>query len=309
VTGLDRRDERRHPPGDERLWNESWYFDFVSLVDGQPVGGWVRLGLYPNLDRSWYTAFLARPGRPLVAVVDLDAPMPRSSQGLDVRSDGLWCDHVCETPFDHWSVANEAFGVAVDDPGELYGRGLGERVAVGFDLEWEDDGEAYPYPGVTRYEVPCRVHGEVLVGDERIAIDGFGQRDHSWGVRDWWLFDWCWTAGRLDDGTRFHASDIRIPNVELGFGYLQPPLVAATGARSRETRGDHGFPTEGRMEIVTGAAVLDLAIEPLAFAPVLLVDDDGRTSRFPRALCGFTAADGRTGHGWTEWNQVVPTSL
>ena len=49
---------------------------------------------------------------------------------------------------------------------------------------------------------------------------------------------------------------------------------------------------------------LRLAIEPVAFAPVLLEDGAGRTSRFPRALCRFTdGPTGRRGVGWTEWNQ------
>jgi hypothetical protein len=48
---------------------------------------------------------------------------------------------------------------------------------------------------------------------------------------------------------------------------------------------------------------LELDIEPLAFAPLLLTADDGRISRFPRAMARFTAKDGRAGAGWIEWNQ------
>jgi hypothetical protein len=52
-------------------------------------------------------------------------------------------------------------------------------------------------------------------------------------------------------------------------------------------------------------AGLELGMEPLAFAPALLVGPDGQVGRFPRALCRFTeqSGEGRTGHGWTEWNQ------
>ena len=39
------------------------------------------------------------------------------------------------------------------------------------------------------------------------SVSGQGQRDHSWGVRDWWAFGWCWAAARLDDGTRVHMVD------------------------------------------------------------------------------------------------------
>ena len=45
---------------------------------------------------------------------------------------------------------------------------------------------------------------------------------------------------------------------------------------------------------------------PLAFGPVLLRNDDGRTSDFPRAMVRYRADDGREGLGWIEWNQPAP---
>ena len=48
---------------------------------------------------------------------------------------------------------------------------------------------------------------------------------------------------------------------------------------------------------------LDLVIDPVASAPLVLTADDGRVSRFPRGQVRFTAGDGRTGTGWIEWNQ------
>lgn len=306
---VDPADESRHERGTEEYWQESWYFDFAAR-DGS-IGGWVRLGLYPNLAGgvAWYHAFVCGPGRPTVAVADLEVPLPSSS--LEVRSHGLWADHLGTHPLERWQVSNEAHGVAIEDPAELYrpSGARGDQVAMGLDLEWETDGEPYHYAYTTRYEIPCQVHGEILLGSERIDFDGTGQRDHSWGVRDWWQFGWVWTAGHLDDGTRFHAADIRSPGGRVGFGYLQPRGAAVVPAawpdptdgsvHAEEELGAEGLPTSASMSI----AGLDLAMQPLAFAPALLVAPDGRTGRFPRALCRFTAPDGRAGHGWTEWNQ------
>jgi hypothetical protein len=292
-------DERSHAPGPQPLWGESWYFDFFA-PDGA-YGGWVRAGLYPNLGVTWYHAFLVGRGRPTIAVAEYEAPLPVPGS-LELRAHGLWADHICETPLDHWTLGNEAYALGVDDPADLYTAvPIGDHVPVSFDLEWETAGDAYHYVHTTRYEVPCTVHGEVAVGDERLTLDGFGQRDHSWSVRDWWQFDWCWTAGRLEDGTRFHGSDIRIPGVDVGFGYEQSAhgRTATNSVNAHETLGPHGFPTEAAIAI----GDLDLTIEPIAFAPAYL-QHEGRVTRFPRALCGFTAADGRTGFGWTEWNQV-----
>jgi len=300
VTDVLPTDEGRHEPGPEPLWGESWYFDFFA-PDGS-VGGWIRIGLYPNLGVTWYHAYLVGPDRQTIAVADYEAPLPRAP-GLELRAHGLWADHIVETPLEHLTVGNEAHGLGVDDPADLYAtEPRGDQVPLAFDLEWETAGRPYHYIHTTRYEIPCAVHGTVDVGRERIELDGFGQRDHSWGVRDWWQFGWVWTAGRLDDGTRFHGSDIRIPDIDVGFGYRQRDggITATNAVHATENLGPDDFPTDGSIAI--GDLALD--VEPIAFAPALLAWE-GRVSRFPRALCAFTAGD-RRGLGWTEWNQPAP---
>jgi hypothetical protein len=142
-------------------------------------------------------------------------------------------------------------------------------------------------------------------------VDGHGQRDQSWGVRDWWAFGWCWCSLRLDDGTRVHLADIRVPGMPMFFGYVQTPgVVAPLGAlRVTEEIVQHGFPKKARIELTglpsddTPPTGLGLDVTPTAFGPVLLRNDDGRTSRFPRALLACRADDGRNGTGWIEWNQ------
>lgn len=68
---------------------------------------------------------------------------------------------------------------------------------------------------------------------------------------------------------------------------------------NRADLGQHGFPTTARWRI----GAVDLGVEPVAFSPVQVTMADGRESRLVRAWCRLSADDGRTGHGWTEWNQ------
>jgi hypothetical protein len=305
-AGLTAADESYHPPGEGDWWGESWYYDFAT--HDATLGGYVRLGLYPNRTVAWYWACVVGEGRRLVTVVDHDVRPPRPPS-LEIRAEGLWADHNIETPFDHISLGCEAFALGLDDPAAMYGPDgppVGDRVGFGLDLEWETDGAAYVYPpGTTRYEVPCRVHGEVLVGDERIELDAIGERDHSWGTRDWWTLGWTWSAGWLEDGTRFHGTTVRLGEDVVPYhpGFVQPPGGALAGVEHTAATwvpGVHGFPASATV----GYDDLRLDVEPVAFAPVLLEDGAGRLSRFPRALCRFRdAATGRTGAGWVEWNQ------
>lgn len=298
---VDPADEGRHDADGEPLWNESWYFDFAS-ADGD-LGGYVRLGLYPNLDRVWYWACVVGRDRPLVTVIDHEVPLPRPGGTLELRSSGLWADQQAETPLDHWSVGLEAFAVALDDPTATYGDLRGDRVPLGFDLEWETVGTPYRWPApLDRYEIPCRVHGEILCGDEQIDFDGLGQRDHSWGVRDWWALDWCWFAGRFDDGASFHGA--RPEGLDFAAGYVQDD----SGLREIETCDVVTEPGPDGLVQSAELRFLDcrLRVEPVAWSPVLLTADDGRRSRFPRALARFTDAGerARSGVGWIEFNQV-----
>ena len=300
---VDPADEGRHVPGDDPLWNESPYLDFVS-ADGS-VAGYARIGLYPNLGVTWWTMMLVRDGRPLVASVAYDLPVPTT--GFDLAADGYRVDAGAVRPLDTFHVGAAVTAVSHDEPVAVYRGDPGRPATLAMDLTWTTDGVPYQYEVTTRYEVPCLVRGEVAIGDQRFAIDGQGQRDHSWGERDWWAFGWCWAAARLDDGTRVHLADIRIPGHPLAFGYVQPPDPPAarvwpvSSLEVTEALGASGLPVSGTARVEPGA--LDLSIEPLAFGPVVLESPDGRLSRFPRAVARFTAADGRTGLGWIEWNQ------
>ena len=180
----------------------------------------------------------------------------------------------------------------------------GVATRVDFDLEWTTDGTPYHYLLTSRYEIPCTVAGELAVGAESFTVRGHGQRDHSWGVRDWWAFGWCWAAPRLDDGTRLHLADIRIPGHPVGFGYIQTrghDVQVVDTATVREELGPWGMPTHAQARLEPGG--LELEITPVAFAPLVLRAPDGRTSRFPHASARFVTDDGRAGTGWIEWNQ------
>lgn len=304
---VDPEDEHPHPPGGEELWSESYYADFVS-EDGS-LGGYVRLGVYPNLGVSWWTAMIVSPGRPLVAWTDyhlpVPAPGPAEGTGLALQARGL--DLSCDAPAPLEAFAVRAVGTAEehDRPEDVYERRPGRSVEVALDLTWRTDGSPYHYLLTTRYEIPCLVEGRLRLDGDELPLAGSGQRDHSWGVRDWWSLGWCWASVRLGDGTRIHTTDVRVPG-SPAFGYVQSggAVRPVTGLAVGEELGEHGFPRSAHIEVDPGG--LELTVTPLAFGPLLLEATDGRLSRFPRALARFDAADGRSGLGWIEWNQPQP---
>jgi hypothetical protein len=295
-------DERRHAPGPEPLWNESWYFDAVS--DDGSLGLYVRLGRLPNQGITLYTAAICRPGRPSIMVIDPRAPLPGfddDSQAIEIE--GLYAEQRCERPLERFRVTLAGTAEAHADQSAPLRAEAGAPVEVELDLAWETDGIPYAWRQTTRYEIPCRVTGRVRVGDERIEFSGLGQRDHSWGSRDWWAVDWMWSALHFDDGTHTHA--VGIPQMPgFGVGYVQKGerISEITSVEATEDVNDNGLIDCAR--IVSGPGELEVEVEPLAFGALRLEAPDGRISLFPRAMCRVRAADGRAGTGWVEWNRV-----
>jgi hypothetical protein len=266
---------------------------------------------------AWWTAWIVRRDQPGICSVDYRAPVP-PGDGLVSTSDSVGRVEVdLRRPLEEFRLVIDSPAVLVAKPSDAYrenGVTPGTPARLVADLTWFTDGVPYHYSVTTRYEIPCTVRGAVTIGDEVLQVDGHGQRDHSWGVRDWWAFGWCWCSLRLDDGTRVHLADIRVPGMPMFFGYVQTPgTVAPLSALSvSEELVQHGFPRQARIDLTAGimggtdappALAFGLDVTPLAFGPVLLTNDDGRTSRFPRALLACRADDGCTGTGWIEWNQ------
>jgi hypothetical protein len=296
-------DEGRHEPGPEPLWNESWYFDAVS--DGGDLGVYVRLGRLPNQGVALYTACVCGPGRPSVMLVDAAAPLPAAGddmQLIDLR-DVLVASQHCVEPLERFQLVVGGRGSGfIDESAPLRGES-GDPVEIELDLTWQTDGIPYSWRQSTRYEIPCRVTGTVRVGDETISFAGPGQRDHSWGARDWWAVDWMWSGLHLEDGTHIHA--VGVPQMPgYGVGYIQrgDELSEVDAVTATETVAANGLIEQPR--IVLGPPELQLDVEPVAFGALRLEAPDGRVSLFPRAMCRITSADGRTGSGWVEWNRV-----
>jgi hypothetical protein len=112
----------------------------------------------PGASCSFHTTITV-PGVGVVAVHDDDVPSPRVPGALEIRAEGLWAEMLCETPGEHWSFGLEAFGLRFDTAEEAATSDVGDRIAVGYDLEWE---------------TPDRVIGDLLVGRATIAIDATG---------------------------------------------------------------------------------------------------------------------------------------
>ncbi len=298
----DPADEAAHVPGDEPLWNESWYFDFADAEQG--IGGWIRLGLIPHQKVAWINALVCGPDIATVALLDFHAPLPDDPNR--VAGHGIQMEHGATVPLREYRVAVRGPARSFDDPAGLLHEQPGEPGDLSMDLTWTTSGTPYAYRIATRYEIPCTVSGTVTIDGHTVTLEAVpGQRDHSHGVRDWWSMDWVWSALHLEDGTHLHGVDLRIPGMSpVSVGYIAPPdgaVTETTTVAADAVLADNGLPVSTTLTMNPGP--ITATIEVRGHAPVRLVSPDGRVSFFPRAWAAVRTEDGRHGVGWLEWNR------
>jgi thiamine kinase-like enzyme len=297
-------DEAPHQPAADPFWNESWYFDGVSLGRRGPEAGvYVRLGNVPNQPGGVYSVAVVRPGRPTVMVTDYSCPRP--SLGTDrqtVTRTDYHAVHDCVQQLAEFRLQFDGAARQYADDADPLNGNPGDPVQLHLDLQWLTDGAPYQWRATTRYEIPCQVKGTIIIDGEEITITGPGQRDHSWGSRDWWANDWMWTAFHLDDGTRVHA--VTLPDHPgMAVGYIQSDgqvVEELTVGSSTAAHAADGLVTAAHLTL--GSGPLEIDVQPLGFGALRMEAPDGRVSFFPRAMAAFRTGDGRCGVGWIEWN-------
>jgi hypothetical protein len=169
--------ERRQEPGSERGWAEVHRVD-AWAEDASLAVTW-SVTARPGAGTAGFSAAVVEAGRAPVVLVDHDVELPPAS--WELRTSGLWADHICETPLEHWSYGLEAFALEIEDPAELRGRAVGHRLPLGWELEFEASAAA-EWHGPDAYRQHGEVHGLVLVGRRRLDVELRAVRHHWWGT-------------------------------------------------------------------------------------------------------------------------------
>ena len=143
----------------------------IGLISGYRIVG----------DSAWYWAALSRVGAPLLHVADWHVPL--RSNPLLVKGDGLWAEHTCDAPMEQWTVTNETYAAALDDPDDALDRAYGVPTALSWDLEWYATSQ--PRSASHGYEQAGVVHGDIeLGGADRLRLtEASAHRWHRWDAQ------------------------------------------------------------------------------------------------------------------------------
>jgi len=191
---IQAKDEFTHPLGAESNFNESMYFNFFDRARG--CGGFLRIGNRANEGYAEVTVCVYLP----TSEVLFNWRRPEISDNSALDAGGVTFE-VIEPLISHRTTYE---GTAVflaeprqmAEPREAFQRNPHKPVSI--DLTHEAVGPvfgtAHAQAGTVdpdkefaraHYEQHMRVRGSLVIDGEKIEIDGYGLRDHSWGPRYW----------------------------------------------------------------------------------------------------------------------------
>lgn len=329
---MDDRDEFFHLPGDDEYWSESHYLDAV----GEDVQVEARLGWYPNRNVANVFAYVLT-DEATYAIRD-EAIDPAAVHGTTVDAPALRFELEPVTVGREWRVRIDGAARRCDSPGAVLA-GDGERVHLDCEFVARARHEPFLYsegavwpggPDEDRYEVATRVEGEVTIGGggtgeseatgRTLTIEGPGERDHSWGTRDWTAAEWLWISGGFDDGAAYNHLSAWLPGdappaaepvVTNGFWFdgetVHPITDAAVSAdptfsaRTATAWAEDGEAPAIDLSLAWAAGSATVAVEPLATTPVDWEDpDSGGRALLNRSPARQTRDDDVAGRGFLE---------
>ena len=189
-------DEELHVVGGQRHWQESYYFNWYD--PGSDYFGLVRLGYRFGDGQVDAIVVAVVDGRPHYIYPGVNLALRESVASLSPDR-GLRAGRLelrMEAPLSRWRL-------------ELSGDHA-------MDLSWRATTPAFDYSlgrrampddlAAMHFEQSGKVRGWTNFRGRRLTIDGVGQRDKSWGVRDWSrLRGWNWISAQFADDLSFNA--------------------------------------------------------------------------------------------------------
>jgi hypothetical protein len=207
-----------HEFGSQEEWNESFYFNFYDR--GQDICGFMRIGLKPNKKQKDVFCFLMLPDGSVMGMKDSVAMEDNelTAGGLKlvkVEDERTWhLEFSGELPKMHKDAEKESVSFALDFTAlnNIYDY----RESVSGDKEKMAQAVASEHT-----EQFGKTTGKLNIGTRVYDINALGERDHSWGVRDWTAPRmWVWITCQFDDGYAFNLTKLFMDKGEVDAGFI-----------------------------------------------------------------------------------------
>jgi hypothetical protein len=178
----NKEDDFLHAPDEREKWRESYYFNWVDL-DNQ-ISGFTTLGILPNEEKRELVFILFFKNKRMVYYKEPQLENYNHEVNPNsVLKDKNLCYKMIK-PMEEWKILHSSrkykFEISFKNRFSPYYFGKDSSAS------WHRHFECSGY-----------VSGSLLLRNgKELDVKGFGQRDKSWGYRDWHQFD-KWYAGHF----------------------------------------------------------------------------------------------------------------
>ena len=300
-------------------WNESYYFAFYSKE--HKIGGVSRIGFKPNKPESMTFFFLFLPDG---SAAGYHLANKNKDYTKALRVGGM--SHLPQ-PDESWRYEFEGNMILVKNPETLPKvREQPDLIAgspkVEMKFSFKPVNPPYEYAeymtpeslelgkkaGDKHWEQIATVNGELVVGKQVYKLTNIiGQRDHTYGVRDWtgvgnWLYYVVWFNEKLAiNPAAIVADDGRMSTG--GFLYKDGKNIPLKTIKilDQRFRADGIFPVSSELEITDNLGkkhVLKARVGPIV--PVPFQDEKGGQSILIQSIGSFTLDGAEGGYGTFE---------
>lgn len=338
-------DEHWHPPTKHRHWNESFYFNFFDQTTGWACAA--RVGVTPNAGERDGFICLYLPDQ-TTGFIRLTEPVgvlgdPIRAGGIELRCvEPFRTWHLgYEGPIFHFSEpASDADLRRTLDAGKpMKHLKLDLEVSAAhspFDFDQRSVrlrrfNEAARRPrggnplprlqrtfhallalpsmmGAHHYEQSGTVRGTVTIDGKQSQIDGLGQRDHSWGVRDMRApSSWRWLSCQFGDALSFNATQVDVlgMRVQSGFVVRDGTAEALASWRCEPTYGASAFWPDAVGLVLTAKSGYQFALEAEVVTPLpVIARTEGQDALVTAARARYEW-DSRVAHGMVEFMEQL----
>jgi len=259
MNSFNTSDEKTHPHGPDKYWNESYYMNFFDKENGW--GGASRISFFPNqgFADGFICLFLPDKTTGFIRVWE------KCEDHLDKSSCGL-IKHECAEPFKKWNIHYKGPIFHFDEPsvmGNLARTMLHDlpKKEIELDIEFNALHDVFDFhdsmrkeilsmpellnklkpgyflnhlgpamrkikmlktmSGAQHYEHAGNINAGIVIDGEEHKFSGFGQRDHSWGVRDMLVpATWRWFSGQFGEELCFNAIKVEVLGFRASGGYV-----------------------------------------------------------------------------------------
>ncbi len=215
-----------HEVGEQKDWNESFYFNFYDR--GNDLCGFMRIGLKPNKKEKALFCFFLMPDGSIVGL----------KENVEMEDNELSAKGLKFTAVEaekKWNLSYE---------GELMQMDKGEvkPVKVSFALDFDAITPQFDYRNCVTPEKEKLAQqvaaehieqvghfiGTVKVEEREFVVRALGERDHSWGVREWTAPRlWLWVTCQFNEKFAFNITKLEMDkgDVDAGFLYLDGEMI------------------------------------------------------------------------------------